>query len=236
MGLFARIVGVLTAPRATFENIVAHPKPAAVLLIVALVIGFAAMLPMALNEQVFQSTVTQQVEFTERITGKQMSAEDYQKMSDRARVGIYFAPVNVLIVLPIISMIMAGLYWVFFNAILGGMATFKQVLAIVTHSQVPAALGAVLGAPIQLMQGKMTAAGPFTLGALVAGLPPDHLVSRILGVTNVFTIWGLALSAIGLAVLYRRKTLNIFVGLTLIYLLIVAGFMSAFGRFMGPSR
>lgn len=236
LGLFARLAGVVTAPRATFEAIVAHPKPAGVLFIVALVIGLAAMIPLLLNEEIFQAMVAQQAEFTERITGKQMSPADYQQMVDRARIGMYFTPVNILIVLPIISMLLSGLYWVFFNAILGGLASFKQVLAVVTHSQVAAALGAVLGAPIQLAQGKMTAAGPFTLGGLASGLPADSLVARILGVTNVFTIWGLALSAIGLAVLYRRKTLNIFIGLTLLYLLIVAGFMSAFGRFMGPGR
>ena len=39
-----------------------------------------------------------------------------------------------------------ALYFVIFNAILGGTATFKQVLAIVTHSQVISALGAAIGA------------------------------------------------------------------------------------------
>ena len=236
LGLFARIVGVITAPRATFEAIVAHPKPAGVLLVVALALGLATMIPLISNETIFQSMVAQNTEFMERITGKQMSPEEYQKQVDGARTGVYFTPVNFLIALPIASLLFTALYWVFFNAILGGLATFKQVLAIVTHGWVPGALGAFLAVPIQLAQSKMTRAGPFTLGGLATGLPADSLIARILGFTSVFTIWGLVLSAIGLAVLYRRKTLNIFIGLTLLYLVIVAGFMSAFGRFMGPSR
>ena len=73
--------------------------------------------------------------------------------------GGYFAIVGSFIVLPIFSLIFAALYWVVFNTILGGTATFKQVLAVVAHSQVVAALGAAIGAPIQYLQGKMPPAG-----------------------------------------------------------------------------
>jgi hypothetical protein len=38
LSLIARIIGVITSPKATFENVVAIPKPAGVLLVVALVI------------------------------------------------------------------------------------------------------------------------------------------------------------------------------------------------------
>ncbi len=50
---------------------------------------------------------------------------------------------------------------------MGGMATFKQVLAIVTHSQVIGALGLVAALPIYILgSGAMTMSGPFNLGAL----------------------------------------------------------------------
>ena len=45
LGLFGRMVGVLTSPTETFRNIVASPRPAGVLLIVALVVGISAALP-----------------------------------------------------------------------------------------------------------------------------------------------------------------------------------------------
>src|SRR3990172_2732977 len=68
--------------------------------------------------------------------------------------------------LPIASLFFAAVYWAIFNTIMGGTATFKQVLAVVTHSQVIGALGMLAGLPIQLMRGTMTMAGPFNLGAL----------------------------------------------------------------------
>ena len=76
MGLFARIVGVMTSPRATFENIVAAPRPAGVLLVIAIVIGLGAMMiPQLLNEELFQTQVNTQVEVhASRSSGKQHDA------------------------------------------------------------------------------------------------------------------------------------------------------------------
>ena len=44
-GLFARAIGVITSPKATFEQIVKNPKPVAILFLVALVIAISAALP-----------------------------------------------------------------------------------------------------------------------------------------------------------------------------------------------
>jgi len=231
-GLFARLAGVVTAPRATFEAIVAHPKPAGVLFIVALVIGLAAMIPLLLNEEIFQAMVAQQAEFTERITGKQMSPADYQQMVDRARIGMYFTPVNILIVLPIISMLLSGLYWVFFNAILGGLASFKQVLAVVTHSQVIGALGEVVAAPIVWFSGSTHAAGPFNLGALVPMMDPKSPVVVFLTAISFFALWQFAVTGVGLGVLYRRKAAPTAVALIVVYALVFGGGAVAISSFM----
>ena len=40
-------------------------------------------------------------------------------------------------------------------------------------------------------------------------LEEGSFLARFLGFVNVFTIWGLIVLAMGLAVLYHRKTLNI---------------------------
>jgi hypothetical protein len=60
-------------------------------------------------------------------------------------------------------------------------------------------------------------------------LDPASPLARSLGVTSVFTVWGLIVMGIGLAVLYRRKSVNIAIGLLVVYALIVFGLMSAFG-------
>jgi hypothetical protein len=75
-----------------------------------------------------------------------------------------------LVMFPILALLLTAIFWAFFNAILGGTATFKQVLAVTSHSYVITALGALAAMPILLFRFKMQMGGPFNLGALAPGL------------------------------------------------------------------
>jgi hypothetical protein len=226
MGLFARIWGVIAAPRATMEWVVANPRPVGILFICALVLGLAAAAPM-FTEAGQQAVLDSQVE-ARNAMGRPMSDQEYATMQRFAPYFSYFTIGQMFIFLPIISLVITALCWVVFNTVLGGTAAFKQVLAIVTHSNVIGTLGAVLGAPIQILQNKVTPGGPFNLGALVPFLDESSVVARFLSFTSVFTIWGFVVTGIGLAVLYRRKSANIAIGLIVAYTLIALGLMSAF--------
>lgn len=230
--LFARIIGIILSPKATFESVVAHPRPIGVLAVCALVIGLAAGLPQ-FTERGRQAAIDSQVEMQERMTGQPVTDEQYQALAKMSSFGAYSAIVGTFVTMPIVSLIMAAIYFVIFNAILGGSGTFKQVLAIVTHSQVIGALGAALGAPIMLMQGTMSMSGPFNLGALVPMLDETSLFARVLGATSVFTLWGIVVTAIGFATLYRRKTANIAIALLVAYLVLVTAILAVVGSFMG---
>lgn len=236
MGLFARMAGIITAPAATYESVVAWPRPFGVLFVIALIMGVATMLPQLLNPDVLESGLARQAEMMEKFTGQPVAPDALERMRQQAQWGVYLTPLNFLIFLPVMSLLFSAIYWAFFNAILGGTASFKQVLAVVTHSQVIGALGVVLAAPIFYMRGEMTMAGPFTFSALLPMLPEGSVWAAVLGSTSFFTIWGLIVTAIGLGVLYRRKSTNIAIGLIVAYLLIVAVVISTFGRFFGMGR
>jgi hypothetical protein len=174
-----------------------------------------------------QAVLDSQVEARNAV-GRPITDQEYAMMQRFAPYFAYFTIGQMFIFMPVISLIIAALSWVIFNTILGGTASFKQVLAIVTHSNVIGTLGAVLGAPIMVLQSKVTPGGPFNLGALVPFLDQSSIVTRFLGFTSVFTIWGFVVTGIGLAVLYRRKSANIAIGLIVAYTLIALGLMSAF--------
>jgi hypothetical protein len=235
MRLFARAWGVITAPGATMAQVVASPRPVGILFICAVVIGLAAGLPQ-FTESGRQAVLTQQVETTERFLGRPVTAEEYTVMDRRSHYGAYSTLVGVLIAFPIFALLWTALYWVAFNTVLGGTGSFKQVLAINSHSYVPAALGAVIGAPIQLMQDKVTQGGPFNLGVLAPMLDPASPLATLLGWTNVFTIWGFVITAIGLAALYRRKALNIFIGLIVAHGILLYGILSVVGSMFGGGQ
>ena len=236
MGLFARIAGVLTSPRATFENIVAVPRPFGVLFVMAVLTGVAATVPPMLNEDLLRAQVDMRVKMAERFGQPPLTAEKFEEAVVNARTWAPLGIVGAIVWLTIMTLIFTAIYWVIFNAILGGMATFKQVLAINAHAHVFTALGAVAAAPIQYAQSTMTMAGPFTLGPLVPFLPDGHAVKSLLASTSVFLLWSLVVTAIGLAVLYKRKARNIAIGLIIAYLLIASTVMSLLSGFSGTSR
>lgn len=236
MGLLARIVGVITAPRATFENIVAAPRPLGVLFITAVLIGIAGTLPQMLNENLIRAQVEMQSRIAERFGQPPLTAEKFEEAVVRAK---RFAPLGMagaVVWLTIVTLVFTAVYWVIFNAILGGTATFKQVLAINSHAHVITAIGAIAAAPIQYAQGTLSIAGPFTLAPLVSFLPDGNTVKSLFASTSVFLLWGIVVTAIGLAVLYRRKARNIAIGLFIAYLLIASTFISIFSAFSGTGR
>jgi hypothetical protein len=229
-GLLSRIIGVILSPKAMFERLVPAPKFFGVILLSGLVIGLSQGLPQ-LTESGKQAAIDASLQQIERFTGRPASDDQVAALQRQAPFRIYgtmiFAPIGVLV----FCVIFSGLYFVIFNVVLGGTASFKQVISIVAHGSVLGALGALIGAPVQYFQGTANPMGPFTLGALLPMLDESSFLARFLGFINVFSVWGTIVNAIGFAVLYRRKAGSIFVwlfGLTLVFAAIGATVMGLF--------
>ena len=218
LSLIARFIGVITSPKATFQNVVAAPRPAGILLVVALVIGVASAVPQ-FTESGRQMVVDAQLKAASG-GGNDVPPEVAARIEGFSAYLPYITLVSSLIFLPLMSLIMTGLYWALFNTVLGGTATFKEALAVVTHSQVIGALGVVAALPIMLMRPTASMGGPFNLAALLPMLEPGSMLAAFLGNVSVFSLWGVFVTAIGLGVLYRRKTAGVFAALMVLYLLI----------------
>ncbi|MEP7299635.1 MAG: YIP1 family protein [Burkholderiales bacterium] len=231
-GVLSRAIGMVFSPGSTFQDVVSSPRPAGILLLVCLVMGFATGLPQ-FTERGRQASLDMQVQQIEKFTGQPVAPEAYAAMEGRAKYTGYITIGSMFVVLPVACLFFAALYWVAFNAILGGTASFKQVLGIMTHSQVIGALGAVVSAPIQFMQGTQTATGPFNLGALAPMLESGSILADILGAISVFTIWQIIVTAVGLGVLYKRRPGTISVVLLIIYVLLVSLFTVGMAKLLG---
>jgi hypothetical protein len=232
--LLSRAIGIITSPGATFQTVVAYPRPAGILFVVCVVLALATGGPQ-FTARGRQAALDMQVQQTERLTGKPVTPEAYARMEQFGKYGGILAVVGIFVAVPLISLLFAAIYWAVFNAILGGTASFKQVLGIVTHSAVIGALGAVLAAPIQYIQGVQSTSGPFNLGAALPMLEPGSFLANYLGGINIFTVWSLIVTAIGLAVLYRRRSTGIAIGLVAAYLVLAAAMTATLGSFMGRS-
>jgi hypothetical protein len=216
-GLFARIVGVVFSPRATYASVAAHPRWLGVTAFVAIVVaaGFFVLLSTEVGKRAAFDQQTQTLESF----GVKLNDQMYERMEagiDRAR---FTTPIGQLIGVPIFLAIFAGILLGIFNALLGGDATYKQVFAILAHSGVISALQTAFSIPLDYV--RETLSSPTTLGALLPFVDEASFLGRLLSTIDLFQIWGTISLAIGLGVLYKRRTAPIAISLFIVYFVIL---------------
>ncbi len=232
LGLIARFMGIITAPKATYENVVAAPRPVGILFVSALLIGIGSTVPQ-LTEQARVLTLDAQVRGMERF-GVTVTTEMQQQLELQSRnTGLKagWGVVGPLIAIPIVAMVLTAVFWAYFNAILGGTATFKQVLAVTSHSYVITALGLLASAPVLYYKFQMVVGGPFNLGALVPMLDDTSAVRSFLSAVSIFSLWAWVNVGIGLSVLYRRNSTNVAIAMLVVALLFAYAFNALFSAF-----
>jgi hypothetical protein len=207
-GLLGRFVGIIVSPQETYRDIVARPRwlgmlALSCLVMVALVGGF-------MFSQVGQDAWLDMMASRPGVTDQQMAG-----MERIAPYIGYFAIGQILIFVPILYLIVAGILYAVFNAGFGGEATFKQVYSVVVHSAPVGILGQLFTVPINYARGAMTSAT--TLGVLLPVIDDESFLGRFLGMIDLFLAWQLVVLAIGLAVLYRRRTQPIATSLFVVY-------------------
>jgi Yip1 domain len=228
--LVVRLIGVIFSPRETFAKLVPKAPWLSALAVVTLLTagGQYAFLSTEVGQQAMVDQQIHQAEIRNggSITQQQIDMFDGLKTKNRYIVGI-----SILIVGPIMTFVFAGLYFGVFNALLGGDASFRQVLAIVTHSGAVNIVQTLFVLPLNYI--RESASSATTLGVFVQSfLDETNFVARVLGMIDLFIVWNLVVTAIGLGVLYRRKTGPIFwslMGVYVVIVLVIAGVMRAFG-------
>jgi len=228
LSLLARFIGIITAPKETFQSVAAHPRWFGMLLICTVLIAVCAALPMT-TDAGKEATLRQQVEGMESF-GMTVSDQQYEGM----RRGMAFAPYTtagaVLVFTPIMTLAFAGIMYLVFNVMMGGDATFKQMFAVFAHATVISTLAQLFTGPLNYFRGAVTSA--INLAVLLPMIDPKSFAGRVLGMTDLFMIWYILVLAIGLAVLYRRRTQPIAWTLYGVYaagVLVIAAVMSALG-------
>jgi hypothetical protein len=220
-----RIIGVIVSPGATYSAIAAHPRAFGVLAVVA--VTTAAVTFAFLSTEVGQNAMLdQQLRFMESF-GVDLPDQAYEAMEARLSQGRYYALVNILVFTPIGCAIIAGLMQLIFNVALGSDATFKQAYAVAAHSQVLIALQQLFVTPLNYARETMSSAT--NLAIFLPMLDEVSFPARLLGAINLVWIWWVVNLAIGIGVLYKRRTAPVAWSLLGVYLciaLIVATVMT----------
>jgi hypothetical protein len=215
-GLPARMLGVVWAPANTFMGIAAQPRWAGVLAVVMLL--SAGLWFWFAGTEPGQLALLDQQERQLESFGQTMSEAQRARTEAMLPMMRFIIGGTQLVVIPLVTFAVAGVLFGVFTAAMGGSASFRQVLAVVSHSAVITLLQQIFAVPLNYFRESMSS--PTSLGVFVPFLDEGSLAARFLGAIDLFIIWWVAVLAIGLGVLYSRRAQPIFWSLVGVYLII----------------
>lgn len=212
-GLLSRFIGIIVAPKSTFASVVPVPKWLGMLALTTVIVALFTALPLT-TEAGRQGAIDQQVQQMKSF-GFEVSDQMYAAFEKGAARMPYTTGISVLVVTPIFALVVAGLLFAVFNAALGGEASFKQVFTVLAHAGAVSALSSAFSGTINYFRGAIGSVA--SLGALLPMLPEHSFAANLLGAIDVFLIWYIVVLAMGLAVLYRRRTQPVAISLLGVY-------------------
>ena len=200
-GLLSRVVGVIFSPGETYAAVAERPRALGALVVVLVIV--------VLVQGIFLSTaVGQQAALDQNVRaleafGVDLPDQAYQRMEEGIKMAPVTAGVSAIIFWPLAMAITSGLFTGVFSTLMGGTATFRHVFAIVAHSSVIIALQQAFSMPLSYARGEFAGA---SLGVFVPMLEETSFAARFLGAIDLFLVWWMVSVAIGIGVLYKRRT------------------------------
>jgi len=218
-GLAARIAGVLFSPRATFEAVVRKPRALGVLVVVTLVMAGATgwLMSTPVGQQ---AALEQQIDAMESF-GFTVTDEMYTQMERGIERGMYFSVAGILVGSVVITTLLSGVLWTVCYVLLGAHARFKTMFAVVAHAGVVNIVQQAFVTPLNYVRGAMSS--PSNLAVFFPMLEEGSFGQRALALVDMFIVWQLFVLAVGVAVLYGRRTGPVAATFYVIYALIALG-------------
>ena len=218
-GLVSRLVGVLLTPRRTFGNVVERPRWLGALIIVSLTMAGAS--GWLVSTEVGQRALLEQQVGAMESFGVTVSDEMYDQLSRGLGNAMYLTAGSVIVFIPIVTLVIAGVVWLVCYVLLGAHAPFRAVYAVVTHAGAVNIVQQLFVGPLNYTRGVM--GNPTTVAAFFPMLETGTFTQRSLGMIDLFLVWQLMILAIGAAVLYGKRTGPFAISFYTLYAVIALG-------------
>jgi hypothetical protein len=186
------LINVLHEPTAVFERIREKPRVLAPYLVIVVLLLVIAWFMRPFYDQALRGMMAE------------MPPEAAARVdpSRQTMFILIFTPINILIGL----LIGAGLLWVL-TSLTGGDARYKLLLSVLTYAYVTFVLLSIVTAVIVLLRGAGTVTSlrdlrpPIGLDLLAPGA--SGFLGGLLNAINPFSVWGVWLTGVGIAVTHR---------------------------------
>ncbi|MFQ5627816.1 MAG: Yip1 family protein [bacterium] len=212
----SRIIGVITSPRQTFEDIVKNPNwvlPFVLVIAVGVLSSFLLrdlIIDMQLEQMSKNPNVTeQQIEMTESM--------------------MQYSWVFALIFVPIFYVLAAAVLFFTGNVILGGESKFKTIFSVTCWSGIVSIVTSAISVPLMLSRGEMVS--PTSLVFFAPSDDKTTFLYSLFSSIDLLTIWYVVVMGIGVAAAYKftnQKGIMVTVVWWLIIVLVGAGWTAMF--------
>ena len=205
IGLATRFFGVIFSPRATFGRVIADPRWVGILVVT---VGlFTTVTAGLVSTDVMQRAMLDQQIASMEAFGIDVTDEIYAQMEQQQELTPIYTAVTMLIGVPIICLILAGVLHITGHGLFGARATFTQVFSVVVHAGVIFVVTQWFVAPLNYF--REAATSPTTLAAFAPMLETGTFTVNLLSAIDLIQVWWLMVLAIGLGVLWQRRTAGI---------------------------
>jgi len=202
MGLAARIGNVFVAPGKAYAAVAARPRWLGALIVCIVVMMVAQFV--FLSSEVGQTAAMNQQLDSMKAFGVTVTDQMVQRMESGMVYARYTGPAALLLFVPLIAALVAGLLLAIFTVVSGGGVTYKQVFAVVAHSNAISMLALLFTLPISYAKEEIVS--PARLSVFFPMLGDMGFLYYLLNSIDLFHIWAVANLSIGMAVLYKRRT------------------------------
>lgn len=225
MGLFGRIVGIFTSPGKTFEAIKEKPNwlsPAIILVLIYL--GLA----LPTQDVILKDSANQtRIQLEKQNVPADQIGPAMERSKTITKIMIFVGPVVGSVV---VFLILGAIWLLVSNIILGGNATYSQMLGVTIYKDFIVVLAMLIKLPIILA--KQTMDIHFSLATFLPDSEQATFLYKLLSKVELFNIWIIIVLSIGIGVISNagtKKTWPWVVSIFAIWYLAIAGLGSMFG-------
>jgi hypothetical protein len=226
--LARRIAGVLTAPRSTLAAVADSPRWLDVLVLTVLVV--AGTTGAFLTTEAGRQALVERRVYTLEDFGQRVGPVEYKALQARVPELVTQQLAVLLAGVPLVTVGLALLVHVFIGRrSRAGNSGFRPVLAVVAHTHAVTMLRYVCLLPLNWWSQSL--GNSLTLGVFLRAAEGSFL-GNVVGTIDLFVLWWAVVLAVGISVLYDRKTGRIAAGMLAAYVVIalaVAGAKSILG-------